>query len=111
MRLEWFEPSPRLRRTEREPASRLADFDEVVEDLSDPAAMTEARRCLSCGFCTQCDRCWLACPDVAVLVEGTEYRVDLEHCKGCLLCVAECPRGAIGIEETGSRAAGAAAVP
>jgi Pyruvate/2-oxoacid:ferredoxin oxidoreductase delta subunit len=40
---------------------------------------------------------------VAVVVEGTEYRVDLEHCKGCLLCVAECPRGAIVAEEVSSR--------
>jgi 2-oxoacid:acceptor oxidoreductase gamma subunit (pyruvate/2-ketoisovalerate family) len=103
MRLPWFEAAPRVRRTERDAASRLGDFREVAEGLASQAVVAEARRCLSCGACTQCDRCWLACPDVAVVVEGTEYRVDLEHCKGCLLCVAECPRGAIAVEEVASR--------
>jgi NADPH-dependent glutamate synthase beta subunit-like oxidoreductase len=109
MRLPWFETVPRLRPTRRDATTRLGDFREVVEDLSDRAVTAEARRCLSCGACTQCDRCWLACPDVAVVVEGAEYRVDLDHCKGCLLCVAECPRGAIAVEEVGGRAVGAVA--
>ncbi len=107
MRLTWFEAVPRARRHERAAASRLADFGEVVESLSDRVALREARRCLSCGACTQCDRCWLACPDCAILVEGAEYRVDLDHCKGCLLCMAECPRGAIAVEGVASRGAAA----
>jgi ferredoxin len=95
MRLSWFEDVPRARHRERDAASRLGDFGEVVEGLEPEAALAEAGRCLSCGSCTQCDRCWLACPDCAILVDGVEYRVDLDHCKGCLLCLAECPRGAI----------------
>jgi 2-oxoacid:acceptor oxidoreductase gamma subunit (pyruvate/2-ketoisovalerate family) len=98
MRLSWFETIPRSRRPERAAAARLADFDEVVQDLSDRTALAEARRCLACGACTQCDRCWLACPDCAILVEGVQYQVDLDHCKGCLLCMAECPRGAIAVQ-------------
>ncbi len=105
MRLTWFEGVPRARRHERAAASRLADFGEVVESLSDRVALREARRCLSCGACTQCDRCWLACPDCAILVEGAEYRVDLDHCKGCLLCMAECPRGVIAVQTPASRGA------
>jgi 2-oxoacid:acceptor oxidoreductase gamma subunit (pyruvate/2-ketoisovalerate family) len=103
MRLAWFEPAPRALRPERDVALRLKDFHEVVEDLPDAVALAEARRCLSCGLCTACDRCWLACPDMSILVEGLTYTVDLEHCKGCLLCVAECPRGAIVVEGTASR--------
>jgi len=103
MRLPWFEMAPRVRRGERAVASRLSDFHEVAEGLTEQAALTEAQRCLSCGACTQCDRCWLACPDVSVIVEAAAYRVDLDHCKGCLLCVAECPRGAIVVEEVPSR--------
>jgi 2-oxoacid:acceptor oxidoreductase gamma subunit (pyruvate/2-ketoisovalerate family) len=110
MRLPWFETAPRARRSQRDPASRLADFGEVVEGIPDQVALAEARRCLSCGACTQCDRCWLACPDAAVLVDGQEYRVDLDHCKGCLLCIAECPRGAIVVEEAASRGSAALAV-
>lgn len=103
MRLTWFEPALRVCRPERDATARLADFSEAVEGLPDHVALAEARRCLSCGACTRCDRCWLACPDVAVVVEGAAYRVDLDHCKGCLLCVAECPRGAIVVEEVASR--------
>lgn len=103
MRLAWFDPAPRALPRQRDAASRLRDFDEAAEGLDRAAAVTEARRCLSCGACTACDRCWLACPDCAVLVEGAEYRVDLDHCKGCLLCVAECPRGAIVVEEVARR--------
>jgi Pyruvate/2-oxoacid:ferredoxin oxidoreductase delta subunit len=40
---------------------------------------------------------------VSILVEDLTYRVDLEHCKGCLLCVAECPRGAIVAEGAAGR--------
>jgi 2-oxoacid:acceptor oxidoreductase gamma subunit (pyruvate/2-ketoisovalerate family) len=109
MRLAWFETIPRARRPERDPASRGADFCEVEGGLPHQAALAEAGRCLCCGACTQCDRCWLACPDVAVLVEGATYRVDLDHCKGCLLCIAECPRGAIVVEEVASR--GAVSIP
>ena len=109
MHLPWFERVPRAHPAERDATARLGDFREVVEGLSDRAAVVEAGRCLSCGACTQCDRCWLACPDVAVVVEGTKYRVDLDHCKGCLLCVAECPRGAIAVEPVGGSNAGASA--
>jgi ferredoxin len=103
MRLDWFEPAERVRRPEREVALRVTDFQEVIQGLSEGHALAEARRCLSCGLCTGCDRCWLVCPDVSILVENLTYRVDLAHCKGCLLCVAECPRGAIVTEGVASR--------
>jgi NADPH-dependent glutamate synthase beta subunit-like oxidoreductase len=104
MRLPWFDPVPRLHLRERPVASRLMDFGEVVAGLEERAARVEAGRCLSCGACTRCDRCWLACPDCAIVVGEGEYGVDLDHCKGCLLCVAECPRGAM-VVETGADAA------
>jgi pyruvate ferredoxin oxidoreductase gamma subunit len=48
----------------------------------------------------KCHRClWIcgtACPDGAILKGRQEYPVvDLEHCKGCMICVAECPSHAI----------------
>lgn len=47
-----------------------------------------------------CHRCWwicaTLCPDGAVTVAaGGRPDVDLEHCKGCLVCVAVCPHHAI----------------
>lgn len=44
----------------------------------------------------RCHRCvWMCavpCPDAAIHVDAEGYpRVDLDHCKGCLICVAQCP--------------------
>jgi pyruvate ferredoxin oxidoreductase beta subunit len=57
----------------------------------------QARRCLSCGNCSECDNCFGVCPDNAVikLAPGHRYDIDLDYCKGCGLCASECPCGAI----------------
>jgi Pyruvate/2-oxoacid:ferredoxin oxidoreductase delta subunit len=75
--------------------TRRIEFDEVVGSLGWRAAMTEAQRCFSCGFCTSCSNCVLFCPDNAVSRTDSGYTIDLAHCKGCGLCVSECPRGAM----------------
>ena len=42
--------------------------------------------------CTNCLICWVMCPDSAVIVEdGKMIGFDMEHCKGCGICVHECP--------------------
>ena len=50
-----------------------------------------------CGNCFGCDNCYGVCPDNAVLKvdEGDGYAFDLDYCKGCGICVEECPCGAI----------------
>ena len=83
-----------------EPAVRpgLATFDEVVLGHDESTALLEARRCLSCGNCFSCDNCYGVCPDNAVIKlgePGEKYLIDLDYCKGCGICVAECPSGAI----------------
>ena len=55
----------------------------------------EAARCFSCGSCTQCDTCLLYCPEGIIRRDGPGYRIDGEQCKGCGICVAECPRRAM----------------
>ena len=59
----------------------------------------EARRCMSCGNCFECDNCFGVCPDNAVikLGPGRGYEFDLDFCKGCGICVEECPCGAIDL--------------
>jgi NADPH-dependent glutamate synthase beta subunit-like oxidoreductase len=76
---------------------RQSTFDEVVQGLDETNALFEARRCLSCGNCFGCDNCYGVCPDNAVLKvdEGDGYAFDLDYCKGCGICVKECPCGAI----------------
>lgn len=41
-----------------------------------------------------CFNCWLLCPD-CVVSKTIPPVIDLDYCKGCGLCVAECPAGAI----------------
>src|SRR4030043_264403 len=42
--------------------------------------------------CIQCLRCWIYCPDSAIILkDGKVAGVDLEHCKGCGICSEECP--------------------
>ncbi len=83
-----------------EPARRQTSFGEVVAGLDEDTALYEARRCLSCGNCFECDNCYGMCPDNAVLKLGTGkgFRFDYDYCKGCGLCAAECPCGAIRME-------------
>ena len=76
---------------------RRQSFDEVVEGLSPAAARYEAQRCLSCGNCFECDGCYSACPEQAVikLGPGQRYEYDLSKCTGCAICYDQCPCGAI----------------
>ncbi len=43
--------------------------------------------------CINCLRCWIYCPDSAVIVKDgkVQEEYDLEHCKGCGICAYECP--------------------
>jgi NADPH-dependent glutamate synthase beta subunit-like oxidoreductase len=76
---------------------RVTSFDEVVMALDETTALFEARRCLSCGNCFECDNCYGVCPDNAVvkLGPGNRFRFNYDYCKGCGMCEAECPCGAI----------------
>jgi formate dehydrogenase beta subunit len=76
---------------------RLGGFDEVVGGLGDGEAQYEARRCLSCGNCFECDGCYGACPEHAIvkLGPGKRYRYDYDLCTGCAICFEQCPCHAI----------------
>lgn len=78
-------------------ARRQTTFGEVLGGLDETNALYEARRCLSCGNCFECDNCYGVCPDNAVikLGPGNRFKFDYDFCKGCGICVAECPCGAI----------------
>jgi len=76
---------------------RQTTFDEIHGGLDETNALFEARRCLSCGNCFECDNCYGVCPDNAVikLGPGKRFEFNYDFCKGCGLCAAECPCGAI----------------
>ncbi len=76
---------------------RRTTFEEIHGGLDEETALFEARRCLSCGNCFECDNCYGVCPDNAVikLGPGKRFEFNYDFCKGCGLCAAECPCGAI----------------
>jgi 2-oxoacid:acceptor oxidoreductase delta subunit (pyruvate/2-ketoisovalerate family) len=93
----YYADAPRSLQPKLDAARRSSTFEEVVGGLEATTALFEARRCLSCGDCFSCDNCYGVCPDNAVIKLGPEkqYEIDLDFCKGCGLCAAECPCGAI----------------
>ena len=78
---------------------RLAHGGEVQLGLDIEQALAEAARCFSCGTCTHCDNCVTYCPDLAVQRAGDGYTVLTDYCKGCGLCVKECPTGSMTMLE------------
>ena len=93
----YYSDAPATVRPKLEAARRITTFDEVTGGLDESTAQFEARRCMSCGNCFECDNCYGVCPDNAVikLGPGRRYEIDLDYCKGCGICAAECPCGAI----------------
>lgn len=46
--------------------------------------------------CINCLICWIDCPDASILTKDREMSgIDLDHCKGCGICVRVCPSGAL----------------
>ena len=78
---------------EAAPRERVAGFEEVVGGLTEREATFEARRCLSCGNCCECDGCLGACPEDAVikLGPGHRYEFNYDRCTGCGACFEQCP--------------------
>ena len=93
----YYSDAPKSVRPVLDLLRRQSTFDEVVKGLDESNALYEARRCLSCGNCFECDNCYGVCPDNAVikLGPGKRFQFNYDYCKGCGLCVAECPCGAI----------------
>jgi NADPH-dependent glutamate synthase beta subunit-like oxidoreductase len=93
----YYSDAPKTVRPMLDIIRRKSTFEEVQGGLDETNALFEARRCLSCGNCFECDNCYGVCPDNAVIKHGPGKRFDfnLDYCKGCGICVAECPCGAI----------------
>jgi NADPH-dependent glutamate synthase beta subunit-like oxidoreductase len=93
----YYSDAPHAVRPRLEGARRASTFDEVVQGLDESTALYEARRCMSCGNCFECDNCFGVCPDNAVIKLGTGkgFEINLDYCKGCGICVSECPSGSI----------------
>ncbi len=93
----YYSDAPKTVRPVLDIIRRQSTFDEVLGGLDESNALYEARRCLSCGNCFECDNCYGVCPDNAIikLGPGRRFRFNYDYCKGCGICVSECPCGAI----------------
>jgi len=92
LRLHLFEKSPSASPPAAEMERRRTTFDEIHAGLTDT---DEARRCLSCGVCNECDICVTYCPEGVLKRVGEDLVFDYAYCKGCGVCVTECPRNVI----------------
>ncbi len=83
------------------PEERKDNFREIRFALDEEQAVSEAKRCMSCGRCFDCDNCFTFCSDSAVkktskdLPFGQHYKFVLDTCQGCKKCAEECPCGYI----------------
>jgi NADPH-dependent glutamate synthase beta subunit-like oxidoreductase len=94
----WFKTdAPQKEQEKLAPQMAVRSFDEVVAGITEKEALYEAKRCLSCGNCFECDGCFGACPEDAVikLGKGNRYQFNYEACTGCGICYEQCPCHAI----------------
>ncbi|MFZ1311817.1 MAG: FAD-dependent oxidoreductase, partial [Chitinophagaceae bacterium] len=94
----WYKTdAPQKEQDKLAPAVAVKSFEEVITGLSEPEARFEAQRCLSCGNCFECDGCFGACPEDAIikLGKGNRYKFNYNACTGCAVCYEQCPCHAI----------------
>jgi NADPH-dependent glutamate synthase beta subunit-like oxidoreductase len=107
VRFEDLEPlfldrQPRTSPGRLSAVERIRGFQEVDLSFNPLEAVQQAGRCFFCGTCTGCDRCFLYCPEVALLPPDEMcmvYRPEGSYCKGCAVCAAVCPRGVMTMGE------------
>lgn len=98
---DYFRFMPRITQPRLTREERLRSFGEIDLKISANVAIREAERCFNCGICNNCDNCYLFCPDLSIIREGNleGRKINYDYCKGCGLCVVECPRNAMTLEE------------
>jgi Pyruvate/2-oxoacid:ferredoxin oxidoreductase delta subunit len=80
----------------------LGSMLERFSALSEEETVNEAKRCMSCGLCFECDNCIIYCPQDAVFrvkkgerAMGRYVDTDYAKCVGCHICKEVCPTGYI----------------
>ena len=79
------------------PVAERAPDTEIELGLTEAEVVEEAKRCMSCGMCMDCETCWMYCTNncFAKLPKGEHYKIKLELCNGCKKCADACPCGYI----------------
>ena len=99
MRLDHYEKIARGAPPALEISERFAEVErEVNLGFPQDLVIEECKRCMSCGYCFDCEKCWLFCQDQAIIKpmqKGLLYSFKMENCTGCKKCAEECPCGFI----------------
>lgn len=94
----WYKTeAPQKEQDRLAPKEAIKSFDEVITGLPEKEVRYESQRCLSCGNCFECDGCFGACPEDAIikLGKGNRYSFNYDACTGCAVCFEQCPCHAI----------------
>lgn len=96
LHLPLLEDTPQILQKEL-PVEKRVGFTETLIGFNEKEALYEAKRCLSCGNCYECDNCLAACPEDALTKAGVGkgYLLDMDRCTGCAVCFESCPCQAI----------------
>jgi Pyruvate/2-oxoacid:ferredoxin oxidoreductase delta subunit len=103
MNMTYFPHFPRVKQDMLNPNTRKKKQDEVIQSFTEEQAIEEASRCFSCGTCNACDNCYLVCPEPCIVRSARSnglYKILVDYCKGCRVCIEECPTGCLeGVPE------------
>ncbi len=103
MNMTYFPHFPRVHQGMLNPFTRKKTQDEVIQSFTEEQAVEEAARCFSCGTCNACDNCYLVCPEPCITRPARSnglYKIIVDYCKGCRVCIEECPTGCLeGVPE------------
>jgi pyruvate/2-oxoglutarate dehydrogenase complex dihydrolipoamide dehydrogenase (E3) component len=94
--LDWYPEAARHERKHIPVEERKMDT-EIECGLTHEEALDEAKRCMSCGMCMDCETCWMYCTNNCFvrLPKGEHYKIKMEVCNGCKKCAEACPCGYI----------------
>ncbi len=98
MVLSHYEKTPRQVPAQVDMGSRMDLDTEVNLGYTPEQLLAEANRCMSCGYCMDCEKCWMYCQDAAIVKPDGgvfPYGWKLENCTGCSKCSEICPCGFI----------------
>lgn len=96
MRLDHYESASRHEEHHLPIEERLGSLEiEVACTFTEEDLIAETKRCMSCGYCFDCGKCWEFCQDNAVVKgeKGDIYTYKNNLCTGCKKCAEECPCG------------------
>lgn len=99
--IDMIETKPRIEEPVL-PVEERSGFDEVHLLPDEGLIIEEAKRCLHCGSCFQCNLCMDQCPEGAISRTERGYVIDYSRCTGCRICVRDCPTASIDMPAIGA---------